>query len=197
MEEIIETPHSKGFEFEKKFERFMKTDLSWDKTVIRPQMPSAINMKGTNVDIVASRKDRRGEDLVRYGKFCLGIAGLGIILTFLNADSQYAYAILIFSFICIGVGALSFYLSNSRHMQNAWVECKNTKKKTDFDQVNKVVTAVNAYKNSGYNKYNFVEVYFVSASGFVEPALNFAEENGIKCYIVEDGKFVRKTYWEE
>lgn len=56
-------------------------------------------------------------------------------------------------------------------------------------------SSVKEYKESKDTKYKFKKFAFVSASGFVDNALELAIDNHIDCYIKENEKFKKIDKW--
>ncbi|HVT86797.1 MAG TPA: hypothetical protein VHD35_16445 [Chitinophagaceae bacterium] len=54
---LHETSYAKGENFEKLFAEFMKSDLGWDKYVIRSQQKGKRNSRGSQVDIIGEKHD--------------------------------------------------------------------------------------------------------------------------------------------
>lgn len=193
--ESIETIFEKGIGLEKEFCEYLKTDLGWEKARIRSQMASKFNMRGTNVDVIAERIDARGNKLKKLGIVYAIFFILLMIVSFFEEDSELQLFLLCFGLIFEIGGVFAFIYSINLNKENAWVECKNLKTKVNISQVQKTIDEYKHYKESGNKEYKFVECYFVSTNGFVENALKLAVENGIKCYIKENGIFKKIDYW--
>lgn len=196
-----ETSYSKGEKFEKLFAEFMKSDLKWDKYIIRSQQKGKANSKGSQVDIIAEKKDDRGRVLhnMALAALLIFIGSFIVLLYFyynniIGSDDFISWTS---GCIVIGVGSIAYsYLSSKFHKENAWVECKNRKTKTVYEDVVKSIAEYKDYKASGDKEYKYVYHYFVSANGFVENALKLAMDNNIICYEYKNEKFEKVTYWK-
>jgi hypothetical protein len=188
----LETSYAKGENFEKQFAEFMKAELGWSGYRIRSQQKGRDRSGGAQIDIIAEKQDKRGKSLQILAFVYCAIMAIGVIVGLLYEED----AILIFAGITGIVAVFVAFISRAYHKENAWVECKNRKSKTTFDQVNKSLREYNDYKATGDKEYKFVNHYYVSANGFVEDALKFAEKNGIICYKYENEKFVLDKYWK-
>jgi hypothetical protein len=200
MEEIIEkteTTFEKGIGLEKEFATFLKTDLGWEKTRTRSQMASVFNARGTNVDIIAERIDKRGKILANLGKLYIVVCALFIIIGIYIAtdDSEVGLALIVFGIFLEICGFVALHYSNKLNVENAWVECKNTKVKTTISQVQKTIDEVAHYNATSNKEYKFEQIYFVSANGFIENALKKAIDNKIICYTKDNGIFKKVDYW--
>ncbi len=74
------------------------------------------------------------------------------------------------------------------------MECKNLKGKVNINQIEKSIREFNDYTASGNKEYKFKYHYFVSANGYIENALKYAEDKGILCYQKEGDTFKRVFY---
>lgn len=200
MEENIEVENSyyKGANFEIAFGEFMKSDLGWNGYVIRSQQKARLNNRGSNVDIVAHRPDSRIE---RFNSAALFILVIGILciappLFDLQIDGIDNEQIGIIGKVFIVGGFAYILLGKLFSKEYAWVECKNTKAKTTYEQISKCVHEYEDYQSLDSKEYNFVRKYFVSSSGFVENALKLALDKGFECYTLKDGKFEKVEYWK-
>ena len=195
MAEIIETENSnkKGADFEILFAEFMKSDLKWDGYVIRSQQKGKSNSKGAQVDIIANRIDKRGKNLIilACSYLLLMIAAIGYGLS--NDEELVAY----FGIFTGLIAVVLAYKSRDMHRENAWVECKNLKRKADIDLIRISIDEYKDYVATNDKEYKFVKRYFVSANGFVENALKHAIDNGIECWVYKNEKFEQIiSYWK-
>ncbi|HVT86798.1 MAG TPA: hypothetical protein VHD35_16450 [Chitinophagaceae bacterium] len=118
-----------------------------------------------------------------------------VLLLIVAIDSNYDWLII----LGLAIGIISVflaYLSRSRHKENVWVECKNRKTKSTFEDVKKSIDEYNDYKASGDTEYKYIAHYFVSASGFVENALKLANDNNVICYEYKNQTFEKVQYWK-
>ena len=73
-----------------------------------------------------------------------------------------------------------------------WVECKDLQKSANHKHAQKFI---NEYTN--YNgPFKFKRKIFVSRSGFVDNALKYLEDNNVECYVLDNKKFKRTTYFQ-
>ena len=200
MTEIIETDNSfaKGAKFEETFAEFMKSDLGWSGYVIRSQQKARLNNRGSNVDVIANRPDSRIERFVSAATTVL-LLGIGsfvlsqfdLQIDFLPDDLLQTLGYVFF------IGGFGYVIiSKFFSKEYGWVECKNTKTKTTYEQVSKCVHEYEDYETLENKEYRFVAKYFVSSAGFVENALKLALDKGFVCYTLKDGKFVKVEYWK-
>lgn len=194
MSEIIETETSyvKGENFEKLFAEYMKSNLGWDGCRVRAQQKGKANSKGAQVDIIAYKSDKRGKNLEKLAIGYLIVMVIGFIWGYLEDEILIMIGGLIFGALAL----FSVYQSTNLHRENAWVECKNLKKKATYEQVQKCINEFKDYRASGDKEFKYVALYFVSAAGFVENALKLAIDNNIGCYEYKNGKFEKVTYWK-
>ncbi|GEC77585.1 hypothetical protein [Flavobacterium aquatile] len=196
VNEVETTAFAKGLKLEKEFCEFLKTNLGWTSARIRSQMSAKNNMRGTQVDVIAERSDDRGRRITKVAWFYIIIAVSLIFVGIVMDDSDLKTIILYLSVSTSFLSLLTIFLSTLFNKEHAWVESKNRKTKTDIRQIQLTISQVNEYKNSGNKEYKFTEVYFVSPSGFIENALKLAEDNNIKCYCKQDGKFIEAKFWD-
>lgn len=189
----IENSYYKGANFEIRFAEFMKSDLGWDKYVIRSQQKGKANSKGSQVDIIGERFDVRGKRL-----YNLAIVYLVLMIGFCAAGIYMDEDWLAILGVLIGIIAIFISLkSRNLHKENVWVECKNLKGKATIEQIRKSIDEYQDYVATQDKEYKFIEWYFVSASGFVENALKLAMDNGIVCFEYNKSeKFEKVTYWK-
>jgi uncharacterized protein YxeA len=194
-----ENSYLKGEKFEKLFAEYMKAELGWEKYVIRSQQKGKYKSRGSQVDIVGERKDDRHRRLYNLGIVLVGLFLIGLvtgisIMELYQLDDGFYIAIV---GMVIGIiGVFCIWDSNNFQKENAWVECKNRKTKSTYEDVQKSINELKDYKDSGDKEYKFVQHYFVSASGFVENALKLAQDNNIECFEYEEGHFVPVHYWK-
>lgn len=189
---MTETSYSKGEEFEKLFAEFMKSDLGWDSYRIRSQQRSGQNSKGSQVDIIGKRQDKRGKRLEKLS-YVYYVIAIGVITGWVLTDE---IGLLVLGIIVAAGSIISALISRDKHKENAWVECKNRKTKSTYDDVRKSIDEFNSYKAIGDKEYKYVIHYFVSANGFVDTALKCAYDNGIICYTYKNGNFEIEPYWK-
>lgn len=188
----IETSYSKGESFEKLFAEFMKERLGWTKYAIRSQQKGKQNSKGSQVDVIAERQDKRGMKLQTLGLF---YELATVVLLVIGIIDKADWLIYFGAFLSI-IGLIAIIISRGLHKENAWVECKNRKAKSTYEDVGKSINEYKDYQASGDKEYKYVVHYFVSANGFVDGALKLASDNGLICYEYKNGKFELITYWK-
>jgi|CXWL01.1.fsa_nt_gi hypothetical protein len=200
MTEILETDNAfyRGAKFEEMFAEFMKRDLRWSGYVIRSQQKARLNNRGSNVDIIANRPDSRIE---RFNSaalivLMLGIVAFGLNLLEIQIPNVSTDTIGSLGFIFLIGGSGYILLGKLFSKEYAWVECKNTKGKTTYEQVSKCVHEFEDYQSLENKEYRFVAKYFASAAGFVENALKLALDKGFECYTYKDGKYEKVNYWK-
>jgi hypothetical protein len=192
--------YKNGADFEQRFANYLVTNLGYDNYQVRNQVKSVNNSRGTNVDIIGRRLDARGKRLENLGKIYLYLTGFvaafGILLMFLMDDKWCGTVVILIAVVIEVIAYVAVLKGIEFAFENIWVECKNLKGKADITQVRKTIDEISDYQKSGDTTYKFAEYAFVSANGFVDNAIGLAIKHGIKCYIVEDGKFKRVTNWK-
>jgi len=184
-----------------KFAEYVKKEMKYDKVKIRFQVKQANNSRGANVDVIGQRKNATGEMWEQLGKIWLIICSIaiffGLIIGFASDwETDWAWGLIVIGVILDICGIIALLISNAYNIDNIWVECKNLKTKVNISQVNKMLTEIINYKATGDSQYKFKEYAFVSASGFIDNAIELAEANGVKCFIVDNnGNFKRKEKW--
>ena len=194
------TTYSKGRELEQKFSEFMKEKLGWEQVRVGSHMTGKHNGKGTMIDVLGERLDARGKTYKIIGywymAFCLILVICGVVYG-IEGDDATGMLVIIGGGVVIYIAGLIFLLnSNKYNKENAWVECKNLKGKANINQIRKALEEYLDYKRSGNEKYKFVNLYFVSANGYIENAINYAIEHNIICYTFKNGKFEKAKYFD-
>ena len=198
--EINESTFKKGIELEKEFSEYLKSEIGYDKIKTRYQVKQANNSRGANIDIIGQKLNSTGIAFKQMGTVWLIIFVIAIIFSFVIAftdsfDNAW-FKGLFFCGIALEIFSFSaLIISNIYNIDNIWVECKNLKTKVNITQIHKMINEIKAYKASGDKQYKFKEFVFVSASGFIDNAIELATKNGIKCYIKEKNKFTQITNW--
>jgi hypothetical protein len=200
VDEIEEQSNfEKGDSFEKEFANYMKTNLGYEKTATRRNVRSAANATGTNVDVIGFKTDPRGKRLRMLGIIYIALALLVMIIKSLytydnennTVDSTLSTVIFLVALFTFCVGCFSIYKAKALESENGWVECKNLKSKATINHVTIMFEQFKNYENSNDNKHKFTELYFVSANGFVDNALEFAKQRNVRCFIKDSKeKFV-------
>ncbi len=180
-----DSTYKKGIDLEKKFAEYIKSEMKYDKIKIRFQVKQANNSRGANVDVIGQRKNETGETWEGMGIIWLIICFIALVVGFImeftnDWGSDLGLYLIICGFILEIVGIIALVISNAYNIDNIWVECKNLKSKVNISQINKMLTEIKQYKASGDSQYKFKEYAFVSASGFIDNAIELAEANSIK-----------------
>ncbi len=200
MTEILETDNSfaKGAKFEEMFGEYMKKELDWDGYALRTQQKSSLNNRGLNVDVIAHRPDSRIARLNNAAKTAMVLGIILAVVSYLDLQIPYLPDDLLQTVgLVLIVGGFGYVIMSKFFTKEyAWVECKNTKAKTTYEQVSKCVHEFEDYERLEKKEYRFVYKYFVSSAGFIDNALKLALEKGFECYIYTDGKFEKKTYFK-
>lgn len=186
-----ESSHQKGAKFEKEFAKYMKTNLGYNDAVTKRKVRSAVNTANTEVDVIGFKVDPSGKNRRNSGLILMSFAILFFFLkgvyTFDNEnnalDSISNALINVLLLLAIIGGYLVFNKSKTFESENGWVECKDRKNKSTYDYVQKMLDEFNNYQKCNDTKYKFTELYFVSANGFVDSALDFAKQNNIRCFV--------------
>ncbi len=197
---MAKTTHQKGLELENKFAEFIKEEMGYEKTKIRFQVKQANNSRGANIDVIGQRLDKRGKLLKNLGISYMVVFFIAMfyafIIGFTDTFDNIWFSILFFGGLTMQIlGIIVILISSSLNIENAWVECKNLKSKVNIGQVSKMINEINSYNQTKDTQYKFREFFFVSASGFIDNAIELAISNNINCYIVEDDKFKKITNW--
>jgi len=74
------------------------------------------------------------------------------------------------------------------------VECKNWTKKVEREKLVIFVDKVNQNNQAKDRIHSIDKKIFVSTKGFVDNAIQFAEEHEIDCYIKQENKFQKVEY---
>lgn len=193
------TTYKKGIELEERFAQYVKEEMGYTETKIRFQVKQANNSRGANVDVIGQKLTDTGKLANTFSYVYMGIALIFIVIGiyFLTTDDLgVGGAFLLLGLISEIIGFIFIVVNNKTRIANIWVECKNLKNKVNISQVRKMIDEIKAYKNSEDKKYKFKEFAFVSASGFIDNAIELAIANNIKCFIVNDNnEFQQITEW--
>ena len=189
----IETNYDKGVSLERIFCGYMKYELKYNRARTRAQMKSFTNSYGSNVDIIAQRFDSSGKIIKVCGwlEICIGLF-LCAYYIFYDSDNVALY--LAFPLLVFGVAV--FVISDRYNLEHAWVECKNTKTKVSFDQMQKTIYEFEQYAASGDKRFKFTSQFFVSTVGFTAEALRLAMDKNVHCYMIKNGTFGKVSYWD-
>lgn len=194
---VVETSYVKGRKFEELFARFMITDLGWSGYIPREYQKSKINNRGSEVDIIAERKDKKGQQLKEFGwAYLVGCFSLIVIGFFiiLEVDEDAGIGLMIAGVLSEVVAIILLERGKRLHTESAWVECKNRKNKTGLADMKKSIDELKAHNESKDKKRRYVAHYFVSASGFTNEALAYAKDENVICYEYKQEKFEIVTY---
>lgn len=192
--------YEKGREFEEQFASFMRNELRWDKVRVGAHMTGRNNAKGTSIDVFAERLDERGMKYRKYAdNWMLASGGFGVfsLVWFLEQWSHHGIWFFRSSMVVLLVGLMFRYFSEGNNKQNAWVECKNLKGRSNINHIKKMLSEYQDYKASKNDNHKFTHLYFVSANGYVENALKMAMDNNIICYTKKGNSFIETRYWDE
>ncbi len=192
--------YKKGLKLEQEFAEFLTTEMNYGKVKIRSQIKAAENSRGSNIDIIGERPNKKGERMKRLANSYLiiffAMFGGGLIIGYSNNWGVGIWTLLITVSIIFEAGALiALFISKSNDIVNAWVECKNLKGKANINQVRKMIDEMSEYKASGDKRYKFYDFIFVSANGFIDNAIQLAERNNIQCYVKHEESFKQVTEW--
>jgi hypothetical protein len=193
-----ESSHQKGAKLEIEFARYMKNNLGYHEAVTKMDVLSAEKATGTEVDVIGFKTDPRGQRLRMIGIVYIFSALLLLIIKGIytydksnTMSSELSIAISIVSLFTVCFGFYTVYDAKKFESENGWVECKNRKTKAIQKEVDIMLSQLKHYKNSNDKKHKFTELYFVSASGFVDNALEYAKKQNIRCFIKNsDGEFL-------
>jgi hypothetical protein len=184
--------HIKGTSLEEEFRRYLVKQLHYDRALPRKMMRSNVNIRNTNVDVIGERISTQG---IRFKKIAAFITGvllgmLGMIL-WLFHQPKAIIAALIILVILLAVCVWRF-LRTYYYKELAWVECKNLQDRATANHIRLLVKQYEEYKATGQKEGRVAELYFVSANGFYENAIEMAMVADIKCYVkTETGRFKR------
>ena len=184
-----------GDDLEIRFSEFMKSDLGYTEAYRGSNVPSKINYRGTQLDILGVKESTIGKWIVRI---VLAITILTIIIgstiAWLAIPQGYywGYSILLFSAgFVVSLCAYAASKSAKYYTEYAWVECKCWHTKlVPATEIELMVFKFNNHKKSKHKRHYFRHKYFVAEHGFVPSAIDHARNNKIICYICVDGKFV-------
>ncbi len=193
-EHPLQSTYDKGSYLEDLFAEFMKSDLGWDKTKTRTQMRSHYTNRGSNVDVIAERVDAIRDKIITMATI-VSVIGVGsIVCMFLFSDYARYFGVLLSP--CVVIFAMSHFILNKFYRpEHAWVECKNRQGNVTYDEMQKTIHQLEAYKASGDKEYKLVEHCFVSATGYVDTALKLAMDKKVTCYLYKDSAFTEVSYW--
>lgn len=184
--------HEKGKSFEKQFLAFMKSDLGYGNAKIRGRVKSNIDSKGTQVDIIAEKPNAFEKWFKITSLFLICIVPILFHLLASKWTLNTWSVVLIIEVVLI----ISILMSYKYNVKHVWVECKNQKGKVSVDQIHKMIDSCKAYKATKGKQFDFMNMYFVSASGYTDDAYNFARSQRVTCFILnKNGIFEEVTYW--
>lgn len=191
------TSHAKGEDFERLFARYMINELGWTGYIIRPYQKSKSNNRGSEIDIVGERKDKKGEELKRRGwAFLAAFVFLIAFGTFLvlEVDETVGLTLIIVAVLIEVLAVIILEKGKKLHTESVWVECKNRKSKSNYDDMHKSIGQLKEYNATKDRDRRYVAHYFVSASGFTNEALEYASKNNVTCYEYKEEEFKTVTY---
>lgn len=196
------TTYKKGIELEEKFAKYLKEKMGYTETKIRFQVKQANNSRGANIDVIGQKLSENGKTLkyagIVYLILFLILFVIGIIVLNSDSNSDCGGYLIFISVVFEIFGVIGYFLGVKYSTVHIWVECKNLKNKVNINQVRKMVNEIKAYKDSGSKKYRFKEFAFVSASGFIDNAIELAIANNIKCFIVnKKNNFEQINEWSK
>ena len=187
-------PAPKKLEDGKKLEadvaRWMVKTLGYDSAVERKM----ISYKGSTayeVDVYATRHDRRSKLLAVFGTAVYAVVLLSLVLgwteveTFLKdliatvAPGVAGWAVVIVSVLAGGLALWGWRSSETR----AYIECKEYRAKVGRPIVTQMAGRIVLFGDARRRKKGREHWIVVAASGFSQPALEAAEEHGIDCYV--------------
>jgi hypothetical protein len=181
----------KGIAFEQKFSIYMISELKYDSIKRRKSMTGNENVKGSQADIIGVKYDPRGKV---YKKFAVIIGIIGVLIAILVIAQKLPDECLFFYILAV-IGTVIYGLLGKKFDDKyTWVECKNRTKIIDLRMVRDFYNEVQDYNSSKDKKYAISKLIFVSASGFVDNALQFAVQKDIECYKLEGNKFKKIEY---
>lgn len=196
-----ESSYAKGKEFENRFGEFMKSDLDFDKIKPRTFLSSTINPKGSEVDIVGVRKDDRGKFFNVIAGVTMLVAVLLLLYGFYEAWLWYDDIWMIdpiYTSTMLGLEAIAIIyliLGANKFDKYTWVECKAWSKKVPIKEVRDCYHRYQEYNQSKDRKHTCHEMIFVSKSGFVANAIDYANEKGVKLYVESEDGFESVKEW--
>jgi len=199
--ETEESSHAKGKQLEEEFSVLMKKKLGWDNTRVGVHLAGRDNRKGASVDIVGHRLDAKGKMFRKAFKvytitFVL-LMVIGVFYGLAETFNDGVFSSLFITGILFEIaGAVTIYFSNAYNKENVLVECKNIKAKVNVNMIYKTLREIDDYNESQDKEYKFKYHYFVSANGYIENALKYANEHGIICFEKQNGKFIESQYWQ-
>lgn len=193
LEQSEITSYSKGSDLENEFAQFMKEKLGWENVRVGVHLSGRVHVKGANVDIVGKRLTESGKTLkaigIVYLIFCVIPFVIGAI------TPEYDFLVYVGLFLEI-VGFIILFAGINRTTEYVLVECKNLKGKATAAHIDKTLREINDYMASGDKQYKFRYHYFVSANGYVETTLKYAQEKGIVCFVKKGDSFEQEFYWK-
>ena len=190
--------YEKGKEFEEQFATFMKNELRWDRVRVGAHMTGRNNAKGTSIDVFGERLDAKGLKYKKRGDIGVIISAILAVFSLVWYLKQWdgnGIWFLIFSLTAFAAVSIFRILSGTYNKQNAWVECKNLKGKSNVNHISKMLREYQDFKSSKNEEHKFTHLYFVSANGYMENTLKMAMNNNIICYVKRGNTFQEVNYW--
>ncbi len=180
---------------EEYFSEFMKSDLGYFKADRKISVHSKDNPKGIEVDIIAVKRGRGGAKIIMLSKVMLYLSTAFVSVPLILGSQKLSYLqivlLTLLGLTMILLSALILNLVDKYATEYAWVECKSSKDKTTYEEVQKVIADLKSHKNSRDKEFDITYKYFVSINGFIPNALSYAQNNDIICYICEEKRFVQ------
>lgn len=181
----------KGLVFEQKFSIYMISELKYDSVKRRKSMTGSESIKGSEADIIGIIYNRKAESIRKAGIFFMIIA----IISLIGVAFELIHKDFIYFFLLFGISGFVYgIIGKKKSRQYTWVECKDRTKTTDIRMVRDFYNSVQDFNNSKDKKYSISKMIFVSASGFVDNALQFASDKRIECYRLIDNSFQKIKY---
>ena len=190
--------NSKGKLLQKEYGEYLKKDLSWRGYKLEVMLSH--NEGASKVDVIAVRDNELGKKYRWWFKvFSIACLLFGVLawMMFVFHQDKWAFVLSLFPILLYWAGKVAMHYSEKYNAEHAWVECKNTKKQAEIDDIKILWSNYELYRESGNKEFDFKELHFVSVNGFIENAHRFAIERKIKCYVKnKNGIFVEAPYWD-
>lgn len=179
------TSFKKGLSLEDSFSNYMKLSLGFDEVKNRSHVSSKSNAKGSEVDIIGIKKDRRGKIFYNLSLILIMIGGILLVYGSIVNDLQIIYVALI-PFVSSIIYAL---IGKNLFDKYTWVECKAWEKNVPLKEVRDSLSKLNEHNESKDKKHIMHRMIFVAQNGFVENVKEFAKEKEIELYIQSGESF--------
>lgn len=181
METKPKSTKEKGAELEQEFKKYMKQKLDYEKCISNTKVKGRLSTNEYEVDIIGKKLNENGEKIKNIGHILLFVGIAAFILAIFKLMFFVENDLWIFGGLLI-IGWVLSDIGKKRMYEYTWVECKNWSNKIGKNTITELNSKVKDYHESEDKKFDFNKILLVSAKGFIQNSLRFAEEYEIECY---------------